>query len=81
LIYLKKNGKTNKSNFRFQFWQHENHPVLLDTNEMLEQRMIYLHENPVRAGFVTTSEQWLYSSAVDYYTENEKGLLELVLLA
>ena len=65
----------------FQLWQHKNHLVLLDTNEMLEQRINYLHENPVRAGFVSTAEQWLYSSAIDYYTENEKGLLELVLLA
>jgi putative transposase len=80
LDLFEKNGQANKSNFRFQFWQHENHPVLLDTNEMLEQRMNYLHENPVRAGFVTASEHWLYSSAVDYYTENEKGLLELMLL-
>lgn len=47
---------------------------------MLEQRMNYLHENPLRAGFVTAAQYWLYSSAVDYYTENEKGLLGLVLL-
>jgi putative transposase len=80
LDLFEKNGKANKSNFRFQFWQHENHPVLLDTNEMLEQRINYLHDNPVRAGFVTQPEDWLYSSAIDYYSENEKGLLELVLL-
>jgi hypothetical protein len=75
-----KNGKANKSNHRFQFWQHENHPILLDTIEMFEQRLTYLHENPVRSGFVLLPENWLYSSAVDYYTSNEKGLLDLVLL-
>ena len=80
LDLFEKNGKTKKSNFRFQFWQHENHPILLDTNDMLEQRMNYLHENPVRAGFVTSPEQWLYSSAADYYTDYEKGLLKLVFL-
>lgn len=80
LDLFEKNGKANKSNFRFQFWQHENHPILLDTNEMLEQRINYLHENPIRAGFVTAAEYWHYSSAVDYYTSNEKGLLELILL-
>jgi len=42
--------------------------------------MNYLHENPVRAGFVTVAEHWQYSSAIDYYTEIEKGLLELVVL-
>lgn len=80
LDLFEKNGKATKSNFRFQLWQHENHPVLLDTNEMLEQRMNYLHDNPVRAGFVTSPEHWLYSSAIDYFTENEKGLLELVVV-
>lgn len=80
LDIFEKNGKANKSNFRFQLWQHENHPVLLDTNEMLQQRMNYLHENPVRAGFVTSPEYWYYSSAADYHTNKEKGLLDLVLL-
>lgn len=72
IIYAGKDGQ--------EFWQHENHSILLDTNEMLQQRLNYLHENPVRAGFVTKAEDWLYSSAIDYYTENEKGLFELVLL-
>ncbi len=54
--------------------------MLLDTNELLEQRLIYVHENPVRAGFVRSAEHWLYSSAVDYYTSNERGLLDLVLI-
>lgn len=45
---------------------------------MLEQRMIYLHENPMRAGFVELPESWKYSSAVDYYIKDKKGLLEIV---
>lgn len=80
LNIFEKNGKANKRNFRFQFWQHENHPVLLDSKEMLDQRLNYLHENPVRSGFVPMPEHWLYSSAIDYYTSTEKGLLDLVLL-
>ena len=34
------------------------------------------HENPVRAGFVEKAEDWVYSSAGDYYA-NRKGLIEL----
>lgn len=78
LDLFEKNGSRQKSNFRFQFWQHENHPILLDTNEKLDQRMIYLHENPERAGFVRYPQDWNHSSAIDYYTENGKGLLEIV---
>ena len=80
LDVFEKNGKANKSNYRFQFWQHENHPVLLDTNKMLEQRLTYLHENAVRSGYVLLPEYWLYSSAVDYYTTSQKGLLDIVFL-
>lgn len=71
-------GMGNKSNHQYQFWQHENHPILLDSAEMLQQRMTYLHENPVRAGFVEFAENWKYSSAKDYYTKDQKGLLKIV---
>ena len=78
LDIFEKHGNQNKSNYRFQFWQHENHPVLLDDySNKYAQRLLYLHNNPVRAGFVSKPEDWKYSSAIDYYT-NKKGLLKLV---
>ena len=78
LDIFEKNGKKNKSNYRFQFWQHENHPILLDSEEKYKQRLDYLHLNPVRAGFVFEPQDWKYSSGTDYYT-NLKGLLNIVL--
>jgi len=80
LDLFEKNGQRMKSNFRFQFWQHENHPILLNTKEMYHQRIVYLHENPERAGFVKHPIDWKHSSAIDYYTEEGKGLLELIRL-
>jgi putative transposase len=47
---------------------------------MYNQRIDYLHENPERAGFVKDPINWKYSSAIDYYTEEGKGLLELARL-
>lgn len=44
---------------------------------MYNQRLDYLHENPLRAGFVREPQEWLYSSAIDYYIPNGKGLLDL----
>ena len=76
LDLFEKHGKANKSNYRFQFWQHENHPILLDNLKMYNQRLVYLHENPVRAGFVREPQEWLYSRAIDYYIPNGKGLLD-----
>ena len=72
-------GKKSSSNFRYQFWQHENHPVLLENTMMFNQRLNYLHWNPVVMGFVNEPWHWLLSSAVDYFTES-KGLLDIIIL-
>lgn len=77
LDIFEKNGLASKNNHRFQFWQVGNHPILLDNDTTIfEQRLQYLHENPVKAGFVTFPQEWKYSSAIDYYTECD-GLLKL----
>lgn len=71
-------GKRNSNNEQYQFWQQNNHPIQLSTNEMIEQRLNYLHDNPVVSGFVTKPEEYYYSSAYDY--SGHKGLLPLVML-
>ena len=77
LDIFEKKGKESKNNFRYQFWQVENHPILLDNDEdKFAQRMQYLHENPVRSGYVLEPQEWKYSSAIDFYTSG-KGLLTL----
>ena len=72
-------GRKYSSNTRFKFWEPENHPVLLENTEMYNQRLNYLHWNPVKAGFVSEPWHWSYSSAVDYFTDR-KGLLDIVVL-
>src|SRR2546428_123006 len=42
-------GKHNNSNDENQFWQQNYHPIALNTEEKLIQRLNYLHNNPVRA--------------------------------
>jgi|GEM_PF-1327726 len=44
-----------------------------------EQRLNYLHENPVRSGTVAYASHYKYSSAVDYH-EERAGLLPIRLL-
>ena len=72
-------GKKSGSSHRFKFWQHENHPVLLDSDLLFNQKINYLHWNPVTAGFENEPWHWKYSSAIDYMTK-DKGLLDLVFL-
>ena len=71
-------GNANSSNTEYQFWQHEFHPIFLDSEERLQQRLLYLHNNPVRAGIVWLPQDYKYSSAIDYYTELKEGLLTVI---
>ena len=66
----------SKKHINYMFWQNEYHPVELCTKEIMRQKLDYLHNNPVEAGIVNKAEEYLYSSARDYYG-NAKGLLEI----
>ncbi len=76
LWIFKKAGEKNERNKNYQFWQQENHPIECSTYEVLQSKIKYVHENPVRAGLVRNESDYVYSSGVDYYT-NEKGLIEI----
>jgi len=75
LWILKCQGKKSSSNQNMKVWQHENHPILLDTNKMIDDRLEYLHQNPVEAGICYTPEDYKYSSAGFY--AGEIGLLDI----
>jgi REP element-mobilizing transposase RayT len=49
-----------------QIWTHENHAELIYSQKFIEQKLNYIHENPVRSGFVTKAEDYFYSSARNY---------------
>ena len=55
-------GKKNSNNDDYQFWQQNNHPIELSTNQMIDQRLEYLHMNPVEAGFVSEPDSHLIIS-------------------
>ena len=42
--------------------------VELSSNDMMDQRLEYIPNNPVLEGYVAQPEHWLYSSASDYYS-------------
>ena len=67
-------GKRNPNNKNFQFWQQDNHPIELNSNILLDQKLEYIHMNPVAAGIVLNPEDYLYSSARNY-----AGLPEVLL--
>ena len=80
MLWLFRNaGINNPNNNDYQFWIQDNHPVQLSTPEMVSQRIDYIHNNPVEAGFVVEPHHWKYSSAYDY-TGGKQGILKLTML-
>jgi putative transposase len=75
---MERAGRENGNNRCWQLWQQHNQPIELSDNRMLDQRLDYLHRNPVEAGFVREPEDWQYSSALDY--AGGKGLLEVMII-
>src|SRR6185369_2417499 len=63
LSLFRQAGENNSNNKIFQLWQQDNHPIECGSPTILSQKMDYVHENPVRAGFVERAEDWTYSSA------------------
>lgn len=75
LWMMDKAGKSNSNISKRQFWQQHNKPIELWTPEVIDQKVEYIHMNPVEAGFVDEPEYWRYSSAVNY--SGHKGALEI----
>jgi hypothetical protein len=47
----------------FVFWSPDNHAEEIFSRRFLEQKLNYIHQNPVRAGYVHAAEDWAWSSA------------------
>lgn len=71
-------GKNNKKIKYFKVWQDGNDAQEIHTTGFLEEKMNYIHNNPVKAELVGRAEDYLYSSARDY--GGEKGLVEIILV-
>ncbi len=61
-----------------RFWRTDNKPIELWSNKVIDQKIDYIHQNPVEEGIVFRAEDYLYSSATDY--AGEHGLLEVIVI-
>ena len=67
--------KAHKDDRAYQLWQEGCHPEWIQSDEMMRQKVEYIHENPMKRGYVDLPEHWRYSSARDY--AGQSGLLEV----
>jgi len=71
-------GKNDKKITNYRFWQEGNDAQEIFLNDYFNQKLNYIHENPVKAEIVNRAEDYRYSSAVDW--AGGKGLLEVTLV-
>lgn len=62
----------------YQFWRHDNKPIELWSNKVIQEKVSYVHKNPVDAGMVYKPWEYVYSSAIDY--AGGKGLLDCIVV-
>ena len=74
-----KAGQQNINNKNLSILAQHSHPIELNTNDVIDQRLSYIHQNPVEAGIVLSAEHYLYSSAINYAGLPEK-LIEVILI-
>jgi putative transposase len=72
---LRQNKLSHKTASEYQVWQEGSHPEEITTDEMMHQKLEYIHNNPVRRGYVEEPSYWRYSSAPNY--EGKKGLINV----
>jgi REP element-mobilizing transposase RayT len=72
LRYFKARHKTDQE---YQLWQEGSHPEQIQDEEMMRQKLEYVHNNPVKRGYVDEAVHWRYSSARNY--AGKPGLLEV----
>ncbi len=71
-------GKYDNKIKNYKFWQDGNDAKEIHSTEFMEQKLDYIHENPVVAEIVDEDIHYKYSSARDY--AGEAGLIDVVLI-
>jgi len=68
-------GKYDKKISGFKFWKDGNEAKEIHTTKFLEEKLDYIHNNPVEAELVDHPEDYKFSSARDYC--GEKGIIDI----
>lgn len=72
---MERAGKKKSNVKQHQLWQQHNKPIELWSDKVIQQKIGYIHSNPVKSGFVTDPVDWKYSSARNY--QEDQTILEI----
>ncbi|VVN41736.1 transposase [Pseudomonas fluorescens] len=63
---LRFSKRAHKQDRIYQLWQEGSHAEMVYSESVMRQKLEYIHNNPVKRGYVDLPEQWRYSSARNY---------------
>ena len=76
LDQLRHSKKNHKQQSTYQVWQEGSHPQVIESDQVMRQKLDYIHNNPVRGGFVENPCDWTWSSA-GFWMLNRQGVIEI----
>lgn len=73
-------GKRLRRISKYKFWKDSNHAIYLGEHDtkMMDQKLNYIHANPIKAMIAHNAEDYVFSSAIDY--TDESGLINITLM-
>jgi putative transposase len=78
LTQLKFYKQSHKTTQDYQLWQEGSHPQAIISEDMFVQKLEYIHNNPVKRGYVDDPTHWRYSSCRNYM--GMEGIFEVDVL-
>jgi len=75
LTRLRLAKRTHKHDREYQFWQEGSHAEMIFSEPVMREKLEYIHQNPVKRGYVDLPEHWRYSSVRNYL--GQSGMIEI----
>jgi putative transposase len=70
-----KNYKSTQGDREYHFWERRPFNATMNSRKVIEQKLEYIHQNPVRKGLCDLPENYVYSSARYYLLEDKNNLI------
>jgi REP element-mobilizing transposase RayT len=67
--------KSTQDDRAYQFWERRPYKATMYNRLVMEQKLDYIHDNPVKAGLCSLPEDYIFSSAAFYLCNNSNDLL------
>lgn len=77
LLYVfREAAQRRRRTIKYKIWHDDFHPIAIFSDKWFEEKMDYIHNNPVKKGLVMRPEDWKYSSARNWILD-DNSLIDL----